>query len=100
MVALGTVLANTQFEVLLKAHSKDVEFTLLSYTPNSVGHLEVEKKSGKLLGYIYDVVSPKTCVIHVEINDGSCIIYESYTIYLQPNYEELSSLAKGKYSLM
>lgn len=99
MSSLGTVLANTQFEVPLNTRFKNLygeakttEFTLLSYTPESVGQLEVGRYSGKLFGHIYDVMEPVTCTIAIQVSDGLYLTQESYTIYIQPNYAELHTI--------
>lgn len=92
---LGTVLANTQFDVPLNCvfknlygESKNTKYEIVSYSPVSVGSLVVGTYSGRLFGYISDVLEPVTCTIQVLLNDGLHVVKQDFTLYIQPDYTE------------
>lgn len=92
---LGTILANTQFDIPLNTkfknlygETKNAKYEIVSYSPESVGTLVVGTYSGRLFGYISDVLEPVTCTIQILINDGLHLVHQHFTLYVQPDYTE------------
>jgi hypothetical protein len=66
-----------------------------------VGTLAVGTYSGRLFGYISDVLEPVTCTIQILINDGLHLVHQNFTLYVQPDYAErhtIGGVIRGRLS--
>lgn len=90
--SLGTILANTQFEIPIGVKLKNLYedekpcmYTLISVTPN-IGEFKIGEQSGILFGFIEDIDTTTVCVLEIGVSDGLNQYRGQFTLHIQPNY--------------
>lgn len=96
MISLGSVLANTEFQIPLDIKFKNKYgevkpgiYKIISVQPSNIGQFEVGERSGILFGVVHDVQTSVVCTIQVSLDDGLNQYRRNLDLHVQPNYIDL-----------